>query len=104
VAYTLQQYCCLQQTAANCPTVCVALAGIEKLLQRSAGYDVQQLLSGSKPSLSALTSAFSDCPGWMMGSVEPAAATAADRQAAAAALADAVKVSSGTSHVTFYVM
>ncbi|WIA40971.1 hypothetical protein OEZ86_004619 [Tetradesmus obliquus] len=69
----------------------VVTGGIEKLLQRSAGYDLQQLLAGSKPSLSALTSAFSDCPGWMLGSVEPAAATAADRQAAAAALSTAVK-------------
>jgi hypothetical protein len=82
------------QRAHRSLTVCVqcTLAGIEKLLQRSAGYDVQQLLSGAKPSLSALTSAYSNCPGWMFGSVEPAAAAAADRQVAAAALADAVKV------------
>jgi hypothetical protein len=76
----------------SCSDLSLHTAGIEKLLQRSAGYDVQQLLSGAKPSLSALTRAYSDCPGWMFGSVEPAAAAAADRQAAAAALADAVKV------------
>lgn len=62
------------------------------MLQRSPGYDVQQLLAGSKSSMRALISSFGDCPGWMMGTVEPAAAAPADRQAAAAALQDAVKV------------
>jgi hypothetical protein len=39
--------------------VCVCgmlLSGIERLLTRSPGYDVQQLLAGAKPSMNALIS------------------------------------------------
>lgn len=36
--------------------VCVLLSGIERLLTRSPGYDVQQLLAGAKPSMNALIS------------------------------------------------
>lgn len=34
----------------------VVSAGIERLLTRSPGYDVQQLLAGAKPSMNALIS------------------------------------------------
>eukprot|EP00879_Flechtneria_rotunda_P009337 GHRR01009776.1.p1 GENE.GHRR01009776.1~~GHRR01009776.1.p1 ORF type:complete len:553 (+),score=217.36 GHRR01009776.1:549-2207(+) len=69
----------------------VLTGGVERLLQRSPGYDVHNLLAGSKPGMMALVSWFGDCPGWMMGTVEPAAATAADTQAAQAALQIAIK-------------
>lgn len=69
----------------------VATGGIERLLTRSPGYDVQQLLAGAKPSMNALISGYGDCPGWMMASVEPAPTAAADRQRVTAALQDAVQ-------------
>jgi hypothetical protein len=67
--------------------------GVERLLQRNPGYDVQQLLSGSKGVLTDLLHSCCCCPGWMFGSLEPAAAAAADRAAAAAALQEALRVS-----------
>jgi hypothetical protein len=46
-------------TATCCCLLCVCLfvsPGIERLLIRSPGYDVQQLLAGAKPSMNALLS------------------------------------------------
>lgn len=77
-------------------------AGIERTLHRTPGYDVHHLLTGSKATLTALTSSFGDCLGWMFGSVEPAAAAPADRMAAAAALQEAVKVCGGMYSVPFF--
>eukprot|EP00775_Hariotina_reticulata_P007620 gene7620-7822_t len=73
--------------------VMTVTGGVERLLQRNPGYDVQQLLSGSKVVLTNLLHSCCCCPGWMFGSLEPAAAAAADRAAAAAALQAAVRSS-----------
>jgi hypothetical protein len=43
--------CCTTASLFDFPT-----PGIEKLLTRSPGYDVQQLLAGAKPSMDALIS------------------------------------------------
>jgi hypothetical protein len=62
------------------------------MLQRNPGYDARHLLAGSHCSLTALLSALSDDPFWMMGVMEPAQLAAAERRAALAALAGAVQV------------
>lgn len=82
--------------ALPCPPLpCPALPppGVEKVLTRTPGYDVRQLLAGSTPALTALVSSFSSSSGWLLNAVEPAPGlSGAERAAAAAALQTAVSV------------